>query len=365
MLAARFLGGGRVAVEERPVPEPRPGEVLVRVGACALCGSDRAAFRDGSPVTPGHETAGEVAAVGQGVTGVGVGARGVVYLVDYCGSCAACRHGWTNVCLARRRMYGFDAPGGLAEYQAVAAHCFLPVDPRLPADLATTLLDLFGTTAHALRRVGLAVAGGVRGTPEGCPGGSGGVRGTPGCPAESGGALVASLAVLGCGPVGLGALAVAGALGVPERYGVDLVDRRLAMAERLGAVPVDAGAGDPVAAVRARRPDGCDVVVEAAGRATTQRQAIELAGPGGRVAIVAHSAEPLELRTSADLIRREVSLVGAEYFPVAELAANAELVAAGRLDPTPLVTDRFPLVEVEQAYHAFWSGRTGKVVVTP
>jgi threonine 3-dehydrogenase len=337
VLAARFLGGGRVVVEERPVPEPRPGEVLVRVGACALCGSDRAAFRDGSPVTPGHETAGEVAAVGQGVTGVGVGARGVVYLVDYCGSCAACRHGWTNVCLARRRMYGFDAPGGLAEYQAVAAHCFLPVDPRLPADLATTLLDLFGTTAHALRRVGLAVGG----TPP------------------------ASLAVLGCGPVGLGALAVAGALGVPERYGVDLVDRRLAMAERLGAVPVDAGAGDPVAAVRARRPDGCDVVVEAAGRAATQRQAIELAGPGGRVAIVAHSAEPLELRTSADLIRREVSLVGAEYFPVAELAANAELVAAGRLDPTPLVTDRFPLVEVEQAYHAFWSGRTGKVVVTP
>ena len=337
MLAARFLGGGRVVVEERPVPEPRPGEVLVRVGACALCGSDRAAFRDGSPVTPGHETAGEVAAVGQGVTGVGVGARGVVYLVDYCGSCAACRHGWTNVCLARRRMYGFDAPGGLAEYQVVAAPCFLPVDPRLPADVATTLLDLFGTTAHALRRVGL---------------------GDPGSPA-------ASVAVLGCGPVGLGALAVAGALGVSERYGVDLVGYRLAMAERLGAVPVDAGDGDPVAAVRASRPDGCDVVVEAAGRAATQRQAIELAGPGGRVAIVAHSAEPLELWTSADLIRREVTLVGAEYFPVGELAANAELVAAGRLDPAPLVTDRFPLVEVQQAYDAFWSGRTGKVVVTP
>jgi threonine dehydrogenase-like Zn-dependent dehydrogenase len=171
--------------------------------------------------------------------------------------------------------------------------------------------------------------------------------------------------VLGCGPIGLGALAMAGALGVPERYGVDLAGYRLELAERFGAVPVDASAADPVAALRAAAPDGFDVVVEAAGRTETQRQALELAGPGGRVLIVAHNPKPLELHTSAGLIQREVSMVGSEYFPIAELSANQALVLEGRVDPGPLLTHRFPLEQLPAACDAFWGGHTGKVLVEP
>jgi threonine 3-dehydrogenase len=332
MRAARFVGGGRVEVVDLPVPEPGPGEVLVRVEACALCGTDRHALERGAPVTPGHETAGQVVATGPGVQAPATGARGVVYLVGFCGACAACRQGWTNICLDRRRMYGFDAPGGFAEYQVVRAECFVPLDPRVPPGQATALLDLLGTAGHALRRAGPAVPRRVL--------------------------------VLGCGPIGLGALAMAGALGVPERYGVDLAGHRLKLAEDLGVVPVDAAA-EPVARLRAAAPDGFDVVVEAAGRTETQRQALELAGPGGRVLIVAHNPRPLELHTSADLIQREVALVGSEYFPIAELEANQELLLEGRVDPGPLLTHRFPLEELQAACDAFWSGHTGKVLVEP
>jgi threonine 3-dehydrogenase len=332
MRAARFVGGGRVEIVDQPVPEPGPGEVLVRVEACALCGTDRHALEHGAPVTPGHETAGRVAGTGPGVDAPRPGTRGVVYLVGFCGACAACRRGWTNICLERRWMYGFDAPGGFAEYQVVRADCFLPVDPQVPPGQAAALLDLLGTAGHALRRAG------------------------PPTPRR--------VLVLGCGPIGLGALAMAAALGVPERYGVDLAGYRLELAGRLGAVPVDA-AGDPVAKLRAAAPDGFDVVVEAAGRTATQRQALELAGPGGRVLVVAHNPEPLALRTSADLIQREVALVGSEYFPVAELAANQALLLDGRVDPGPLLTHRFPLEELGAACDAFWSGHTGKVLVEP
>jgi propanol-preferring alcohol dehydrogenase len=314
-------------------PAPGPGEVLVRVEACALCGTDRHALESGAPVTPGHETAGEVVETGPGVDAPRPGTRGVVYLVDFCGTCAACRRGWTNVCLDRRRMYGFDAPGGFADYQVVRAGCFVPVDPRVRPGQATALLDLLGTAGHALRRAG------------------------PGTPRR--------VLVLGCGPIGLGVLAMAAALGTAERYGVDLAGHRLELAERLGAVPVDATRTDPVAVLRAAVPDGFDVVVEAAGRTETQRQALELAGPGGRVLVVAHNPRPLELRTSIDLIQREVALIGSEYFPVAELAANQALLLDGRVDPGPLLTHRFPLEELEAAYDAFWSGRTGKVLVEP
>lgn len=332
MRAARFLGEGRIELDERPAPRPARDEVRVRVHSCALCGSDRGQYRGGSAATPGHEISGTIVEVGAAVDGLSPGDAGVVYLVDFCGSCSACRVGSTNVCLARRRMYGFTADGGFAEELVVRAQCFLTVG-ELPLDGATALLDLFGTTLHALRRAALR-------------------------PPES-------VAVLGCGPIGLGAVAVARALGAAEVYAVDVVAYRLALAARLGATPVSGRDGDAVAGVLACAPDGCDVVLEAAGLAATQRQAIELTAPGGRAVVLAHSQQPLELRPSADLIERERSLVGCEYFPLAAFEETHALVAAGRLDPAPLLTHRFPLERIGDAYELFLAGETGKVLVHP
>jgi threonine dehydrogenase-like Zn-dependent dehydrogenase len=332
MRAVRFGGDGRVTVERVPRPEPGPGELLVDVAWCALCGSDREAYRRGSAVTPGHEVAGRVAALGPGVPGPPLGTPGVVYLVDPCGSCYACVRGSTNTCLARRRMYGFTTDGGLAEAMVVSAGCFRPVAPELPLDVATALLDVAGTSVHALERGGLV--------PQ------------------------ARVTVIGCGPIGLGVVASARALGARTVYALDVAPVRLELARSLGAVAFDAGT-DGEARVRAHAPDGCELVVEAAGLPATQAQALRLVAPGGRVVVVAHSGTTLELHPSRDLIAREVSLIGSEYFPLGDLPRLQALVRSGRLDPAPILTDRLPLDRAAEAFRRFWSGATGKVLVHP
>jgi threonine dehydrogenase-like Zn-dependent dehydrogenase len=148
-------------------------------------------------------------------------------------------------------------------------------------------------------------------------------------------------------------------------YASDISPYRLNLAKRLGAMTIDAGAGDTVDQLRRLEPDGCEVVIEAAGSPDTQRQAIAMAAPGGQVMIVAHSRGTLELRTSGDLIQREVALVGSEYFPIGEFRATHALVADGRLDPRPILTHSYPLQELKEACDMFFSGATGKVVIHP
>jgi threonine dehydrogenase-like Zn-dependent dehydrogenase len=158
---------------------------------------------------------------------------------------------------------------------------------------------------------------------------------------------------------------VAGAAGVERIYAADVSAVRLGLAARLGAVTVDAGGADTVEQIRGLEPDGCEVVVDAAGLSLTQRQSIEIAAAGGRVMIVAHSGETLELRTSTDLIQREISLIGSEYFPLGEFADTHALLTEGRLDPTPILTHDFALDDLQQACQQFFAGETGKLVVHP
>jgi threonine 3-dehydrogenase len=333
MRAARFWGDGRISLERRPIPRPGQDEVVVKVHSCALCGTDRGAYLRGSQVTPGHEVSGTIEAAGERLDGLAPGMRGVMYLVDFCGRCFACRSGATNMCSQKRHMYGFTAPGGYADYVVVRSRCFLPVDDAVPLDVATALLDLLGTTHHAFERA---------------------AHPSP-----------ATVGVLGCGPIGLGAIAVARARGIDEIYAVDVSDYRLRLAETLGARPVDGAAEDAVASVLARQPDGCDIVIEAAGVNTTQRQAIAITAPGGRAVLVAHNRQSTEIWTLDDLIVRERSLVGSEYFPIGEFGDVQSLITTNKVDPAPLLTHRFSLEEIDDAFECFFSGESGKVLVQP
>ena len=333
MKAARFLGGGRIELHEAPIPDPGPDEVLVEVHSCALCGTDRAAYRDGSDVIPGHEVAGTVVAAGRDVTGLEEGVRGVVYLVDFCGDCSVCKAGSTNMCPKRRKMYGFTADGGFAAYEVVRSRCFLPIADDVPLDVATTLLDFYGTNLHAFRRAGMP--------------------------------LPQVVGVIGCGPIGLGAISVAKALGATRVFGIDVAPYRLELAGRFGAVPIDARRGDAVEAALADSPEGCDVVIEAAGVMATQRQAIRLTAPGGRAVFVAHNREPLEVHTLTDLIAPERTLLGSEYFPIGEFPNTHDLLTSGALDPQSAVTHRYPLEQIKEAFETFWSGASAKVLVQP
>jgi threonine dehydrogenase-like Zn-dependent dehydrogenase len=332
MRAARFVGNERIEIVEKPVPTPVAGDVQLRVHSCALCGTDRHAYRAGSTVTPGHEIAGVVTATGPEADPSLLARPGVVYLVDYCGRCPACTGGRMNMCSDKRRMFGLDADGGFADYVTVRSECFLPVDGNFGLDAATMLLDLLGTSGHAFRRAGV--------TPR-------------------------HVAVMGCGPIGMGAIAVARALGAEEIVAVEVSDYRLELARRLGAVPIDARGADAVVAARQLRPEGFDVVIEAAGLTETQDQAVRVAGAGGSVVFVAHNPEPLEVHVSRDLIQHERSVLGSEYFPLKEFPYAVSLLEAGHVDPDVMITHRVPLEDIQTAFEEFTHGRTGKVLVQP
>ncbi len=207
----RFTGGGTIAWEERGIPAPGPGEVLVQVAANALCGSERGQFEHGAAIAPGHELAGTVVAAGAGVE-VAVGTAGVAYLMDFCGLCRWCRRGRTNQCQAKRGDVGFTRDGGYASHALVSASAFVAAPGIDPVE-ATMLLDIMGTGGHALERAAL-VHDDVRG-----------------------------VVVLGAGPIGLGVLAMA-RLRFGDEVPVAVTDRveyRLELVEKLGGIPVRAG----------------------------------------------------------------------------------------------------------------------------
>lgn len=329
-----FLGAGRISWHERPIPEPGPGELLIRVRANAVCGTDRAQLAAGSDVTPGHESAGEVAAVGAG-TLTAIGERGVVYLMDYCGSCGMCATGATNQCLSKRADMGFTHDGGYGQYELVHETNFFPVGPEIGFAEATLLLDVMGTTSHALAR-----ARAVR--PE-----------------------MGSLLVGGAGPVGLGAVAMARLIVGPHIPILvsDTIPYRLDLAASLGARPVDVRHEKLARAVRdAGLPDGVDVAIDTSGRGAARRDELDVLGRQGVLVCVGHG-EGLSLSVSADLIAPERTVMGSEYFRYDALPGNLEQLRRNRDHLGQIITHRFSIHELETAYRTFLAGDTGKVVV--
>ena len=126
MITPQFQGGGRIVFREKPIPTPGQGELLIQVRANALCGSELHQFQDGTPITPGHEAAGFVAAAGPG-TSTPVGTPGVIYLMDFCGECRSCRLGLTNQCLQKRADMGFTHDGGYGPFELVHENIFFPI----------------------------------------------------------------------------------------------------------------------------------------------------------------------------------------------------------------------------------------------
>src|SRR5579871_5065743 len=151
MQAPHFVGHSRIETVTKPVPSPGPGQLLIRVRANALCGSERGQFVHGSRVTPGHEAAGIVAAAGP-ETRTPVGAAGAIFLMDFCGACRSCRLGFTNQCLRKRADMGFSHDGGYGPYELIHENIFFPIDADLTPTEATLLLDIMGTGGHAIAR---------------------------------------------------------------------------------------------------------------------------------------------------------------------------------------------------------------------
>ncbi len=328
-----FRGGGKIDFVEKPVPQPGPGQVLLQVKANALCGSERGQFYNGTVTTPGHEAAGIVVAVGS-ETHTALHTPGVVFLMDFCGVCRNCQRGFTNQCLQKRGDMGFNRDGGYGVYMLVHETLFFPVEPTLPLTEATLLLDVMGTTVHAIHRAQLV-------HPD-----------------------IQSMLVTGAGPIGLGVLAMAKVLFGAD-FSVlitDIASWRLDLAERLGGLPINLKQTTLADGARDHGLSRCDVALDTSGKEAARRAALDQLDKRGVLVCIGHG-EGLSLTVSPDLIATERAILGSEYFCYNELPANLERLRTHLPYLRQIITHRFGVNEIEAAFNLFWQGETGKVVI--
>lgn len=334
MTVPHFVGEGQIKTIEKPVPRPGPGQLLVQVGANALCGSERHQFFSGSEVTPGHEATGVVVAVGTGIS-TPVGTSGAIFLMDYCGECRSCRRGFTNQCLAKRADMGFTHDGGYGIYELVNENIFFPVPPDFSATEATLLLDIMGTGGHAIRRARLVHQD------------------------------IEAVLVAGAGPIGLGVLAMARLMlgeAVPI-YIYDVVEYRLALAEKLGGKPILLGPGKTLeAGLKHYGVESVDVAIDTSGKQVAREAALHSLAQRGALILVGHG-EGLSLKVSSAMIAPERAILGSEYFAYAELADNLEILQVNRAYLNQIITHRFGVSEIQHAFELFFAGQTGKVII--
>jgi L-iditol 2-dehydrogenase len=326
-------------VESIPGPVAGPGEAIVRVSAAGLCGTDYRIWsgerRVRYPLIMGHELIGAVVSVGPGVANVVPGQKVAVQPNYSCGACQLCREGNWNLCLSRTAV-GIDVDGGFAEQARLPARVCWPA----PADLADDQLLLAEPLAVVVRAV-------LRG--EGLAG--------------------ETAAVLGVGTLGLLAVQVLKARGL-RVLAVARSERRLELARAMGADAVATSAGAAMGAagtpsVEAARAlsgrEGVDLVVETAGTAEAVEQAVELARPGGRVVLTGLPHEPSSLHFFW-VVRRELRLIGSMIYQD-EFPEAIRLLASGAVRTERLLTHRFPLEAIQDAFVAHRSPESIKVAV--
>jgi L-iditol 2-dehydrogenase len=339
MRAVLLPGDKQVEVVDRPDPTPGPGEVVVRTRASCICRSDMSLYH-GNPIVggdsagsgrviPGHEPAGDVVALGPGVTGIREGDRVAVYLAIGCGHCEFCLKGERMLC-PEWKCVGFDVDGGDADYLVVPAVNCLPLPDAISYEAGALLTDMLGTQYSAQKRLG--------------------VSGTD------------TVAVFGLGPMGLAGVLVAQARGA-RVIAVDLLDERLSLARELGAAEtVNSGGGDPVEALRELTGGrGVDVAVDCSGAPAAQNAALDAARKQGAVAFVGESRETT-INPSDQLIRKLLTVIGGWYFPLWEFPEIARFALAHELPLEKLVTHRFPIEDAADAFRMFDARETEKAV---
>jgi 2-desacetyl-2-hydroxyethyl bacteriochlorophyllide A dehydrogenase len=339
MKAAVYKGERRVSIEERSTPEPRNDEVLVRVRAVGICGSDVHGFEGKIPerrppgIIMGHEAAGEVAAVGSGVEAFTVGDRVVVNPLVACGRCFFCRHGWFHLCdnaFTIGSAIRVFRDGAMCEYIAISPGQLYPLPKEMSFEEGAAV-EPASNAVHVLERAELEVGG--------------------------------SVVVIGTGTVGLMAVQAARLAGAGKVIAVDISESRLECARSLGANktinPEKANPVEIVLAETERR--GADIAVEAAGFASTYRSCLETVRKRGKIMALGF-IEPEVAFAMKALIYREISVIGCTGFTY-ELPKTISLIAQGKLNVKPLITHSFPLEEAQQAFETAIDRGAGAIKV--
>lgn len=333
----------RLVVREVPDPQPAPHEVLVEVKACGICGSDVHGM-DGSsgrripPVIMGHEAAGVIAAVGSEVSGWAVGDRVTFDSMIYCGRCAYCRAGQTNLCEHRQVLgvscHEFRRQGAFAQLVAVPQHILVKLPDAVRFEHAA-MAEPLSVAVHAVERLPIRLGD--------------------------------SAVVIGAGMIGLLVVQVLRAAGCTRVIAAEVDSARRELAGRLGATdsfdPLAADPAEQVAGLTGGR--GADVVVEAVGLADTVAAAVGCARKGGAIALVGNLRPEVALPLQA-VVTRQITLYGS-CASSGEYPRCLELIAQGAIELDPLVSAAVSLDEAADYFARLYRKEPGllKVIVRP
>ncbi len=335
-------GKSRVEFRDFPVPLPGPGQVLIRMRASSICGSDiRAIYREHlghgpegyQGVIGGHEPCGEIVQVGPGCHRFGVGDRVVIYHISGCGCCNDCHEGYLISCTSSQRAaHGWQRDGGHADFMLAEENTCIPLPEPLTYVDGALVACGFGTVYEALLR--LEVSGLDR------------------------------LLITGLGPVGLAAGLVARAMGVQTIIGLDVTPERLEMARQLGAVQHTLPFGeDALAQIHALTDGlGCETCLDCSGNGSARALALGAARRWGRVAFVGEGNR-VDFDVSHLLIHKQITLHGSWVTSTKHMEDLVHLLVRWNLHPEVIVTHRFRLDQADAAYRTADEGRSGKVCI--
>jgi len=329
------------SMERRPQPGLGPNDVLVAVQAASICGTDLHIYswdpvmrkRIHPPMVFGHEFCGVVEKVGSEVEAVKPGQFVSAEMHVACGHCLQCRIGQQHIC-QNLRIIGIDLDGCFAQFVRIPASNVLPIDPAIPPDYAA-VLDPLGNAVHTV------LAGEVAGQ---------------------------TVAVVGCGPIGLMAIEVAEACGATAVFGIEIKPERIALARRVGADAVfNPKDTDVVAAVReATRGTGADVVLEMSGHPQAIRDAFGMLRGGGRISLLGLPAEPVKLDLVPDVIFKGATVQGIYGRRMYDTWYRMlSLLKAGRINLEPIISARLPLDQFARAFELQKRGEASKILLYP
>ncbi len=338
MNALVYHGPRDIRNEEVPKPVPGEGEVLVHVKSVSICGSDLSGYKGGNPmrIAPlimGHEFSGEIAETGQGVEGLMVGDRVGVITNLYCGHCANCRVGLTNVCENRfiigTTMKAGSYNGAMAEYVLAPAGKIMPLPDHVSfneAALAEPLSISLRATKHAGNMEGKNVG------------------------------------VFGAGPIGQLGIACMKHAGAAKIVAIDLVDLRLEMAKKMGATHT-VNAGDDVIKTVEEITDGIglDCVFDAAGVQSTISMGVETIRNGGTMLLVGMASPKIEFELKHTIVK-EIKLLSS-YMYTTEMREGLDLIASGALDVKKIITSEHPMSDGSKIFDELFNKTTDDVKV--
>jgi len=343
-MQAAFLPGNR-KVELRTLPVPHPGhaEVLLRVKASTICGSDiRCIYHEHlgrgperyQGVIAGHEPSGQIVELGPGCRRFREADRVIVYHISGCGVCNDCRRGYMISCTNEkyRRAYGWQRDGGMADYMIAEEKDLIALPNELSFADGAQVACGFGTVYEALEKIG--------------------INGNH------------SVLITGLGPVGLAAAALSRKLGAPLIIGIDVVPERLHLAESLKLCDVVLKAGtENVSQVRdLTSGHGVERAIECSANAAARAAAVRATGKWGKIAFVGEGGA-VEFNPSPDMIHDQKTIYGSWVTSTWLMEELVERLVRWNLHPADIVTHRFGLENAEEAYALMASGKCGKVAV--